>query len=106
MAYECTAVGDGLTYWTGTAFNCSSSNDEVVLFHCRFLSAGGTNGTCNNGAILGRSLTVDGNNYTSQLIITVTPNVGGETVDYLHDDGRMSTLLLSLVIPATGLSLV
>ena len=60
LSYECTVTGmrGGTTIWTGSAINCD--NNEIALFHYRFDT--GIYWTCNNGAIMGRSLSVDGNN--------------------------------------------
>ena len=104
LTYECTATGGygGVTVWTGTAFECSYYN-EIVLLHSRFTSA---YGSCNNGDIVARSLSVEGNNYTSQLNITITPDIAGKTVVCLSDNGTYSKLLFSRVIPTvTGLYL-
>lgn len=102
MTYECTVVGGQLTVWTGNAFICPSDNDEVALLHSRFNSAYGTNRSCNNGTIVGQSLSVEGNNYTSQLNITVTPDIAGKTVMCSSDNGETTMLIFSLIIPSTG----
>ena len=52
---------------------------------------------------MGRSLGVEGNNYTSQLNVTVTTDVAGKTVECFYDDGHIATLLFILMIPTTGL---
>ena len=103
LTYECTATGqDGLTIWTGTAFECSFSN-ELVLLHSRFTSA---SGLCNNGDIVARGVSVEDNNYTSQLNVTVTSETAGKTIECFGVIGFNATsLIFSSVIPAiTGLS--
>ena len=95
-------MGPGTTVWSGSAFKSLQCN-EIVLLQSRFLN-GGTNGSCNNGVIVRRSLSVDGNNYTSQLNVIVTPDTAGETVVCIGDNGISSTLFSSFVIPTTGLS--
>ena len=50
--------------WKGSIFDCMSSSNEITLLHDRFSSTGGTNGTCNNGTIVGRSVGVEDNQYT------------------------------------------
>ena len=104
LTYECTVVGAGSTVWTGSAFSCSTSNNEITLLHSRFSSTQGDYGSCNNGDIVARSLSVEGNNYTSQLNVTVTYDTAGKTIMCLYSDGYNDTLQLSLVIPPTGLS--
>ena len=99
LTYQCTVTGNGSTVWTGSAFICPSSNEEIVLLHSRFESA---NKSCTNGAIVGQSVSVVGNLYTSQLNVTVTPDTAGKTVVCISDNGTATMLLFSLVIPSTG----
>ena len=104
LTYECTTVGFGATIWTGTAFSdCSGGRNELILFHSRFLQTEGTKGSCNNEAIEGRSLSVEGNSYTSQLNVTVTPGIAGKTIICLYYNFYNDSTQLSTVIPPTGL---
>ena len=102
LTYERTVVGAGFTIWTGSAFNCSNSNHEISLLHTRFSSTKGDYGSCNNGAIVGQSLSAEGNNYTSQLNVTITPDTAGKTIECLYDDGLIATLVFTSQIPITG----
>ena len=102
LTYECTVVGTGSTIWTGSAFNCSNSNYMILLLHNRFSSTKGDYGSCNNGDIVGRSLSAEGNNYTSQLNVTITPDTAGKTTECLYDDGLIATLVFTSQIPTTG----
>ena len=94
-------MGGGATVWTGNAFYCPwFSNNEIVLLHTsHFLS---TSGGC-NGAIVARGLSIDGNNYTSQLTVTVTPDTTGRTIMCCSDNGTHIIYQFSIVIPAIGL---
>ena len=93
LRLQCTAVGTGITVWTGTAFDCRTNN-EIVLHHSQFES--GVVGECNNGMIIGRNLyrTFDGLNstFTSQLTVHLPlPNATGNTlkgkaVQCIYDD--------------------
>ena len=103
LIYECTVAELGSTIWTGTAFECSSSNNEIILLHSRFTSVYGDYGSCNNGDIVARSLSVEDNNYTSQLNVTVTPETAGMTIECIGDSGRYEILISSFVIPTTCL---
>ena len=98
-------MGPGLTFWTGTAFDCPAIENGIILRHILFLSTYRTSGECNNGAIVARSLPVEGNNYTSQLNVTLTSDTAGKTVVCLYDNGISITTQLSTVIPTIGLSL-
>lgn len=90
------------TFWTGTAFDCSSTNNMIILSHQ--FSADGTYRICNNGAIVARILPIADNNYNSQLNVTITPKTLGKTVECHHDDGHTSMLVFSSEIPTTGSS--
>ena len=87
LTYECTVEGAGATVWKGSAFNCRSANDGITLLHSRFDLSGGTDGECNNGAIVGRSLRVEDNYYTSLLSVTITPDMTGRSITCIHDNG-------------------
>ena len=98
-------MGGTSTIWTGTSFfDCSANTKEIVLLHRRFLPTIGTSATCNNGAIVARSLSAEGNNYTSQLNVTVTPDIAAKNIKYLYDNGTAEATLFSWVIPTTDLS--
>ena len=51
---------------------------------------------------MGRSLGIEGNNYASQLNVTVTPDIAGKTIECLYEDGLVITHVFTLVIPTTG----
>ena len=56
--------------------------------------------SCNNGAIVARSLTADGNHYISQLNVTVTPDILGSTIECGYDNGysyHFHSLVLSTI---------
>lgn len=53
--------------------------------------------------IVGKSLSVDGNNYTSQLSVTITSDTAGKTAMCLSDNGTIEILISTFVIPTTGL---
>ena len=63
-----------------------------MLSHDQFSS--GTSDTCNNGAIVGRSLSVIGGNcYTSQLNVTVDTSMNGQTVRCVYNNGITETVI-------------
>ena len=78
LTFTCTAVGPGSTLWEGSAFECNENGDGILLRHERF--ATGVSGTCNNGAIVGRSLEVVDDCYTSQLNVTVSSDLNNKTL--------------------------
>ena len=87
LTYECTVMG-GLgeaTVWTGTALYCS-----IFLSHWYFTDSDGISGSCNNGATVAQSLSVQDNLYTSQLSVTVTHDVAGKTIMCIYNNGNVS----------------
>ena len=105
LTYECTVMGAVSTFWTGSAFDCPNYGNEILLLHSRFLHSG-TSGSCNNGSIVARGLSVDGNNFTSQLNVTVTPVIGGKTITCGGDHGAyIKHLFFQTIPPVIGLSL-
>jgi hypothetical protein len=109
LTYECTVQGSdtGATIWTGTAFSGCQQN-EILLLHRQFTPIGsGSTRTCNNGAIVGQSLGVLGNHYTSQLNVTITPETAGKTItcayDALTSDQTQNMIKFSRVVPSTYL---
>ena len=85
VSYTCTVVdsgGNGLTVWTGTVFDCpdESPRDTISLFNMEFSANPGARDECTNGAIVGQSVGVDGDEYTSVLTINVSRSFDGQTV--------------------------
>ena len=68
----------GITIWNGGAFSDCLQN-EITLLHSCFTSTGDF-GLCNNGTIVARNLGVQGNNFTSQFNIILTPDIAGKTI--------------------------
>ena len=107
LTFECTVMAGLGTVWRGTAFSCTNSNDEIILLHSRFVN--GTSGTCNNGRIIanGQHITVGNDTYyTSQLSVTVTAGIIGESIECVHDDYEYTntTVVGSITIhPITGM---
>ena len=82
--------------WQGSAIDCNTSNNEVSLLHNRFNTT--FTKSCNNGTIVGLSLYVEGNNYTSQLTIIITTNMIGKTIECAHDSGTSEELVGSYTV--------
>ena len=70
--------------WRGTVI---SAGCEVALLHSNFGDPGAARRVCNNGAVVGYSIGVENNCYTSQLDILVSPELNGRTVECSIDDG-------------------
>ena len=69
--------------WRGTVL---SAGCEVALLHSAF-GGPGARRVCNNGAVVGYSIGVENNCYTSNLDILVSPELNGRTVECSIDDG-------------------
>ena len=100
LTYECTTMGTD-TAWFGTAFNCLGGH-SILLRHSTFLDRRAY-GSCNDGSIVARGISIEGNHYTSQLNVTVTPDIAGTTIVCYNLNGVAYGIVLSFVIPTTGL---
>ena len=98
VTFECSVIGRGSTVFLGSAFDCKNSRNEIRLLHNRYNRTTGTNGTCNNGAIMGHSLRFEDNHYISQLHITVSYDLVG-TVECIHDNGTTTKTVGNYSIP-------
>ena len=108
LNHRCTVHEEayGATLWNGTAFSgCQPDPEEILLQHHHFTTTGST-GTCNNGDIVGQSLGVQGENFTSQLNVTITPDTAGKTItcvyDALSSDQTQNMIKLSTIVPGNS----
>lgn len=83
------------TVWTGTAFMCPASNNQIILLHNRFNNESSKD--C-NGNIMVVSTEVNGNKYTSQINITFNSFLIGKFVECFSDDGHTSSLVANYTI--------
>ena len=103
LTYTCTAVGRGSTLWTGTAFDCT--NHWINLRHSLFNDSNrGATGDCSGGALVGQSIGVMGNCYTSQLHVRVAADMNNETINCDHRPGtEINNIGQSTLIVMTGI---
>lgn len=89
LMYMCLVVGPGaiITTWGGTAFDCPSSSNTIALLHSQFSAPAGAFGHCTNGTIVGQSLRVEGNCYSSKITVTVSLSLNDATVQCEYDTG-------------------
>ena len=91
--------------WQGAqVFDCPDFSNEILLPHNNFGSL--VVGECNAGSIVGRSLRVDGNSYTSQLSIEYSEHLSGKNITCAHDDGLTISSRLSLMITKNMIGIV
>ena len=110
VIYECTVSGgegDAATFvWRGGAFHCkhSSNENEIILISNHQSSPENASKSCNNGDIIGRSVTVKntsyGINYTSQLYVSLTSDLVNSWIECVYDSGFNESLVGSLNITA------
>ena len=98
QVYECRVTGSGTIVWRGTAFDCSSSSNEIVLFQ-----SGSDTVICNNGAIRGRIIRAENNISVSQLTVSVSDEMIGINISCHHDNrGTQNLIGSSLLTLTTG----
>ena len=95
--YECTVERETTAVWTGTAFNCPATSNEIV-----FPSPNSANASCNEGAINGHIIRADNITYTSRLSILVSSELNGSQINCSSDGSKgtvplgSSTLILTM----------
>ena len=104
LIYECTIAGGGATLWKGSAFDCPSVSNEIILRHSEFESE---NGNCNNEAITADSIgsTMVRNNltcYTSRLNVTVSNEMNSRTIKCIHDSIDTTVVGMATIVFTTG----
>ena len=87
--------------------DCTGIQRSIVLPHSLFSHPQGIKISCNNGAIIARSLQGGNGTYTSQLSVTVTSELIGDAIECAHDNGIDIIEIVGMaIINATGVSLV
>ena len=101
LTFICNINGRGSTLWTGTAFSCNMN--EILLRHSQFSQPEGISMSCNNGAITGRSIGVTDGCYSSELDVTVSPNLNGRTILCNHDGTTQRNIGAATLNVVTGI---
>ena len=86
--------------------DCTGGYQGIVLPHSHFNRPQGIKISCNNGAIIARSLHGGNRTYTSQLSVTVTPELIGDAIECAHDNGSAINVVGMTIINETGMNLV
>ena len=89
-------MGEGVTVWSGTAFDCARTNNEISLIHTIDYQR-----ECNNGAVVGRIILNDGSYYTSQLNVSVSSQWNNTTIICAYDSGIVTRTIGSLSMTIT-----
>lgn len=91
--------------WTGSAFDCKQSNNEILLLPNDDMSRPRT---CNNGSIVAHSFRFESNTdintftYTSQLNVKINSNIAGKNITCLFDENNTSSLVSSITVSQKG----
>ena len=106
LTTECVTMGGGFTLWQGTAFQCVSTSNVIILRHSQFGGLYNPAESCNNGAIVARAIGVVNGSYTSQLKVTVSLELNDTTVKcvHLHWYNLTDTVIkrIQIIVLATG----
>ena len=100
LMYECNVIGGVATVWKGTIFDCSSSGNEVVIFHS-INSTSQRPQVCNNGAITGHIIREENGIYTSQLMVQVGTESNRSTIICAQDTGVNTPVIGSTLLTIT-----
>ena len=101
LNFVCSVSDGAATIWRGSFFKCPNGDNEIVLRHSTFND--GVIKTCNNGAVAAYSTEVTNNSYTSQLNVTVCPEMHNGSVECIHDGLHIPLFVgACTLIPDTG----
>ena len=101
LVFVCSVNGGGATIWRGSIFSCHQGS-QIILRHSIF--GNGVRRTCNDDNIVVYDIDVTNNTYSSQLNITVSPEMHNGTVKCIHDTLNATSVLVGAytLILATG----
>ena len=104
LTTECAIMGGGLTVWQGTAFQCVSTSNKIILRHSGFGVSHNPAGSCNDGTIVAWALGVVNDSYTSQLNVTVSLELNNTTVECWHYYNLTLTVIkrIQMIVLAAG----
>ena len=100
LSFICTVVGGTTTIWKGTAFDCPSAGNQIILRHSLFNNSQNTETLlCTDRLLVGQPLNVTGDCYVSELNATVTDKVHNKTVQcFLNSDVAVPELIGTVTI--------
>ena len=107
LVFSCSVNGGGATVWKGSVFNCHGNNrNEITLRHSEFDNGvSEATGSCNDGNIVAYNIDVTNNIYSSQLNVTISPEMHNETVEciqYRVNSTSVTVGAYTLILNATG----
>ena len=108
LIFSCRVDGGITTVWKGSIFNCPGNQNEITLRHSEFDNGvAEATGSCNDGNIVAYNIDVTNGIYSSQLNVTVSPEMHNETVECIQYHRVSSTSVsvgtYTLILNATGI---
>ena len=89
LVVECTITGRGATVWQGTIFD-GCQNEKITLRHSQFTSGTVINRSCGTRQpIVGRSVSVANRSFVSQLLVNVSEDLVGKTIECANESGHI-----------------
>ena len=88
VEFECVVVGDGGTYWQGTALQ-GCTNGRILIRHSTYGTGYTYREQCSNtGWVVSYPLSAVGNSYTSRLVIqNVTQHLNESSIECTSNTG-------------------
>ena len=99
LVYQCSTSGGGFTVWRGSAFDCQSSRNEIILPHSTFLSSSGQSCNGSKGAIVVDAISDESDNcFTSQLTLHVNSDTNETRIDCFHVIGNENLIGINTIM--------
>ena len=97
-------VVEQLYIWRGSIFNCYQGSQNLLILH-HSVFGNGVRRTCNDDNIVAYDIDVTNKTYSSQLNVTVSPEMHNGTVECIHDTLNATSVLVGAytLILATGI---
>ena len=101
--FLCRVNGRMTTVWKGSAFDCMSTNNQIILLRSSYNNMSSSNSrTCSDGdvAVLAEITSISNNYYTSQINVTVKSTFTGSvlTITCFQDNGKIEEQVESYLI--------
>ena len=102
--YECTVDRESATIWSGSAFDCPATNNEIIFLHS---APNAFNASCNGGKITGHIIRSANDSYTSRISVSVSSEMIGHNIS-CFSDGQAGTVLIGStdLILTTGIATI
>ena len=89
LIVECNITSGGATVWKGTIFD-GCQNEKITLRHSEFTSGIEFHESCGmRQPIVGRSVSVAGGSYISQLLVNVSEDLSGKIIECANESGHI-----------------